>query len=125
MNVYQRHVNDIVRVVISENATSSNVAAKSLSKNSSADLNGGLFSSGANSRSKVNHYVDKLNGLSNIGFNAGSTSSFDGSGSATKDASFTTTVSARIVKILQNGNYFIAGKRELLIDKQKRWIYAV
>ena len=116
------HVNDIVRVVISENATSSNVAAKSLSKDSSTDLNTGLISTGANTSSTLSKYANKLNRLGNIGFNAGSNSTFDGSGSATKDASFTTTVSARIVKILQNGNYFIAGKRELLIDKQKQII---
>jgi len=41
---------------------------------------------------------------------------------ATKDASFTTTVSARIVKVFQNGNYFITGKRELFIDEQKQII---
>jgi len=116
------HVNDIVRVVISETAKSSNVAAKSLSEKDTSKLGGGAFTAGANARGKVGHYVDKLNGLTDIGFSATSSSAFTGSGSATKNATFTTTVTARIVKVLQNGNYFIAGKRELLVDQQKQII---
>ena len=77
-------------------------------------------STGTNSA--VNSAIGKLNGLTNIGFTGSSGSSFKGQGSATKDASFSTTVSARIVKVLQNGNYFIAGKREILIDDQKQII---
>ena len=84
-------------------------------------LGGGLFSTtGANTR--MTNYGNTLNGYSNIGFNSDSTSNFKGSATATKDASFTTTVSARIVKVMQNGNYFISGKREILIDDQKQVI---
>lgn len=115
------HVNDIVRVVISENAQSSNVAAKALSESDTSTLGGGTFTAGGTSQTLAK-YTNKLNNLSNIGFAAESSSDFTGSGSATKDASFTTTVSARIVKVLENGNYFISGKRELLIDKQKQII---
>jgi len=106
------HINDIVTVVISETAQSSNTGSKQLSKEDSTNLNAGVFTGAAKG----------LNGISDIGFSSGTTNSFKGQGSATKDASFTTTVSARIVKVLQNGNYFIAGKREILIDEQKQII---
>ncbi|MDQ7045623.1 MAG: flagellar basal body L-ring protein FlgH [Sulfurimonas sp.] len=115
------HVHDIVRVVISETAKSSSVAAKALSETDTSALGGGTFTAGGTSGTLA-QYTNKLNNLTNIGFTANSTSNFAGSGSATKDASFTTTVSARIVKVLSNGNYFIVGKRELLIDKQKQII---
>jgi flagellar L-ring protein precursor FlgH len=115
------HVNDIVRVVISENAQSSNSGAKSLTEADSSSLGGGTFTSGG-TNTGVASAVNKLNGFANIGYTSDSSSSFSGSGSATKDASFTTTVSARIVKVLQNGNYFIAGRREILIDDQKQVI---
>lgn len=115
------HVNDIVRVVISETAQSSNTGAKSLSEADSSALGGGTFTSGGTNNG-VSSAVSKLNGFANIGYTSNSTNSFKGSGSATKDASFATTVSARIVKVLQNGNYFIAGKREILIDEQKQVI---
>lgn len=113
------HVNDIVTVVISETASSSNVGQKALSEADTLGLNGGLFSSGGQN-SAVNSAVNKLNGLANIGFNAGSTSNYAGSGSSTKNASFTTTVSARIVKVMANGNYFITGRREIMVDDQKQ-----
>ena len=115
------HVDDIVTVVISEAAKSSNVGSKALSETDASALGGGLFSSaGAGTNGSTQNQINNLNGFSNIGFNANSTSSYSGSGSATKNASFTTTISARIVKVLKNGNYFISGKREILIDDQKQ-----
>ena len=123
-------VNDIVQVVISENARSTNSSSKQLSKNDSTELNAGLFG-GADSigaavggtigRTATN-LADKLNTASNISFGASTDNAFTGNGSASKDASFSTTITARIVKILSNGNYFIAGRREMLIDEQKQII---
>ena len=115
------HVNDIVRVVISENTQSSNTAAKQISAADNSDLGGGVAVANGGSGT-VSSLVNKLNGISNIGFSTDSTSTFKGQGSATTDASFTTTVSARIVKILQNGNYFISGRREIVVDDQKQLV---
>lgn len=115
------HVHDIVTVIISENAQSSNTAAKQLSEDDTMTLGGGTFTA-TGSNGAVSAAANRLNGLTNIGFGSTSTSAFKGAGSATKDASFTTTVSARIVKVLSNGNYFISGKREILIDNQKQII---
>ncbi|MDB2562971.1 flagellar basal body L-ring protein FlgH [Sulfurimonas sp.] len=115
------HVHDIVTVIISENAQSSSTAAKALTKDDTSTLGGGLFTATGNNGA-VSSAANKLNGLSNIGFSATSGQDFSGSGSATKDASFTSTVSARIVKVLSNGNYFISGSREILIDNQKQII---
>jgi len=113
------HVNDIVTVVISEKATSSNKANKALTEADTLGLNGGMFTS-AGQNASISSAVNKLNGVANIGFSAGSNSNYAGSGSATKDASFTTTVSARIVKVMANGNYFITGRREIMVDDQKQ-----
>lgn len=113
------HVNDIVTVVISETATSSNKAVKALSEADTIGLKGGVFTSGG-LNSAVNSAEAKLNGVANIGFGAGSTSNYAGSGSATKNATFTTTVSARVVKVMINGNYFIVGRREIMVDDQKQ-----
>jgi flagellar L-ring protein precursor FlgH len=115
------HVNDVVTVVISENAKSASSGSKSLSENDALALGGGVAASGG-SNSLVNSAVKNANDLTNVGFNANSTSAYAGKGSATRDASFATTISARIVKVLQNGNYFISGKREILVDEQKQII---
>ncbi len=116
------HVNDIVRVVISETARSSSTAAKQLSESDVSSLGGGTFTNAAVTNSATSGIPKSLNGMTDIGFSGKSSNDYKGQGSATKDASFTTTVSARIVKVLQNGNYFISGKRELLIDDQKQII---
>jgi flagellar L-ring protein precursor FlgH len=113
------HVNDVVTVVISETASSSSVGKKALSEADATGLNGGVFTStGGNPLLKK--AVTDINGVANIGFTGGSTSSYTGSGSATKNAKFTTTVSARIVKVISNGNYFITGRREIMVDEQKQ-----
>ncbi len=113
------HVHDIVTIVISESAKSSNISSKQLNKSDSTDLNAGIFS-GKNGL--VKSAASALNGLGGIGFNASTQNVFNGSGSAQKNSSFTATISARIVKVLSNGNYFISGKREILIDNQKQII---
>lgn len=106
------YVNDIVTVSISENTSSSNTAAKQLSESDEMALGGiAMTKAGVVAGTRAD-----------IGLSGGSSSSYKGSGSATKDASFSTTVSARIVKVLENGNYFIAGKREILVDDQKQVI---
>ena len=115
------HVNDIVTIVISETAKSSNTGTKALSESDSSSLGGGVFASNGGNPA-VSAYANKLNGLTNIGFTGSTNSAYTGSGASTKDASFTTTVSARVIKVLENGNYFVSGKREILIDDQKQII---
>ena len=115
------HVNDIVTVEISETAEASSNGSKDLSKLNETELGGGVFASGGTSPT-VDKYIDKINAKTNIGFSSTSGFEFSGSGSASKDASFTTTISARIVKVMSNGNYFIAGRREILVDEQKQII---
>ncbi len=116
------HVNDIVTIIISETAKSSNTGSKQLTENGSSGLGGGVFSTLGAATGLVKDGTKRLNGYSNLGFNSKSDSSYKGKGSAVKDASFTTTISARIVKVLQNGNYFISGRREILVDEQKQLI---
>ena len=116
------NVNDIVTVVISETAKSSNTGAKQLSESDKATLGGGTFGTSGGANGGMNKAIAQANGFSDVGFTSNSTSNYKGQGSATKDASFTTTVSARVVKILKNGNYFISGRREILIDDQKQII---
>lgn len=114
------HANDIVKVVISETASSSNVGAKALSESDTSGMGGGLITpTGGGVAGTI---AGEVNKFSNVGYTANSTSAYKGSGSATKNAKFATTVTARIVKVLQNGNYFISGKREILIDEQKQII---
>ncbi len=105
--------NDIVTVVISESIAQSSNGKKTISEENSDKLGAGVFSG-------IGGTV--LNKAGKIGFEAGSTNTYAGSGINTRNESFTTTISARIIKILNNGNYFIEGNRELLVNGEKQII---
>ncbi len=115
------NVNDLVTVVIDENILQSSSAKKSLSKNTNDKLGGGIFTTTGNNAA-VNGAINKVNGLTNIGFGTNSQNSFSSKGDNTRTEKFTTTISARVIKILNNGNYFIAGSREMLINGEKQII---
>jgi flagellar L-ring protein precursor FlgH len=103
--------NDIVTIEIDENTIQLTSANKSLSDSSTSSLGGGVSTG----------LVKKpLGGLSDISFKTDSSSSFNGSGTTTTNEKFTTTISARIVRVLENGNYFISGSRELLLSGTKQ-----
>lgn len=112
-------INDIVTVRIVESTSASSIGAKSLAKDSQNDFAPGVFTYGGKDQN-----MQKLNnGMNNyLGFGAsfGSATSFQGSGNNNRKEDFTTNITARIVKIMNNGNYFISGKKELLIDGEKQ-----
>ncbi len=111
------NVNDIVTVVISERANQSSSGKHDTSKNSAISLGGGIFTAGS---APLSTLATQLNKAGDIGFSAGTKNEFTGAGSSVRAEAFTTTISARIIKVLENGNYFIEGSRELLINGEKQ-----
>jgi len=105
------HINDIVTVVINESATQSSVGNKKITDLSQNNHGGGVFAGGV---------LKNLNGLTDVSFKTNSNSTFSGTGSASRKENFTTTITARVIKILNNGNYFIAGSRQILINGSKQ-----
>ncbi|ASM35367.1 flagellar basal body L-ring protein [Campylobacter sputorum subsp. bubulus] len=112
------NVNDLVTVVISEKTNQSSNGKKTTSKNSTTALSGGIITAG----SPLSSVTDQINKFGNIGFKGGSETAYSGDGTNTRTEAFNTTISARIVKVLNNGNYFIEGNRELLINGEKQII---
>jgi flagellar L-ring protein precursor FlgH len=115
-------VNDIVTVLITEKVKQSSKGIKKLAE-SNGD-NGGLFDAGVSLGAGVGgHYVHS--GKAGISLKLPSMNSdrkFNGSGTQQRDELFQTTISARIIKVLKNGNYFIYGTREVYLDGQKQII---
>ena len=110
------HVNDIVTITISESSSSSSKANKALSESDVSTL------AGLNINTTDPFISNTTKNVLNTSFGTNSNSAFKGQGSYSKNASFTTTISARIIKVLANGNYFVSGRREILIDGQKQII---
>ena len=113
------NVNDLVTVVIQENTMQSTQANKATTRTNTANLGGGTITG---STGVVSSVIDKVNSYSNIGFQTNSTNNYQGTGTQSRNESFNTTISTRVIKILSNGNYFIEGSRELLINGEKQII---
>ena len=111
------HANDVVTVTITEKTAQSSSGKKSLAKNNSDTLGAGITTGGD---SVAGNVARQLNKVGNIGFTAGSNDAFTGTGTNKRDETFSTSISARIIKILSNGNYFIEGSKELLINGEKQ-----
>jgi len=117
-----KRVNDIVTVVITEQISQSSQASKKL--NESNTDKGGLLDATFTAGAYVNGTRVGLNKTGvELGFpSMNSNRTFQGSGSQQRNEKFETTITARIVKVLANGNYYIYGTRELYVDGQKQII---
>lgn len=112
------NVNDLVTVVIQESTSQSTQANRSSSKNNTSNLGGGTLTAGG----QLANVANNISNYSNIGFQTNSTANYTGTGAQTRNERFNTTISTRVIKILSNGNYFIEGSRELLINGEKQII---
>ena len=114
-------VNDIVTVQITESASSTSSSNKQLAKTNAATL-GPASATYAGNNGVGGTIKNAINDVAGLGIGLNSETAFQGSGTNARQENFATTVSARIIKVLENGNYFIAGRRELLIDGEKQVI---
>ncbi len=117
-----KQVNDVVTVIITEQITQSSQASKKLNE-ANSDV-GGLFDMSVRGNAFIGGKEAKMakTGLSVNLPSMNSSRTFQGSGAQQRNEKFETTISARIVKILANGNYYIYGTREIFVDGQKQII---
>ena len=112
-------VNDVVTVLITEEVKSSSTGKKQTSESTTTPMGGiNMLTSGINHLSGMAGMKTGLNSLTNNT----TVRNYQGQGSNTREDKFTATVTARIIKVLKNGNYFIAGSREVLINGEKNII---
>jgi len=117
-------VGDIIQINISESLSSDSKNKRELTSTRASNLGGGLLAAtGTNVLGgTVNNLANKLNGNLGVGFSTNSSSSDKGEVKTQFDETFETVISAIIEETYQNGNYFIKGSKELLIDGQKQEI---
>ncbi|WP_232086734.1 flagellar basal body L-ring protein FlgH [Helicobacter winghamensis] len=116
-------LNDLVTVIINQTAQATSTANKNLNETSNATLTGPGITFGGPSQT-IGNITNQLNNITGFGISTGqNTSTFQGAGSQNRQEAFTTTIAARIIKVLQNGNYFIEGSREILINGEKQIIH--
>ena len=115
-------VGDIIQIVINEDLTSKSNNKRELTNSRANNLGGGVLSgTGTNTLGGVAGKVaNELNPNIGVDFNTNSSSSDKGAVKTQYSETFATTISAIIEETYQNGNYYIKGKKEVLIEGQKQ-----
>ncbi len=117
-------IGDIIQINIDESLSSNSNNKRELSSDRSNNLGGGLLA-GTNGNAlggTASKYANKFNRNLGVDFSTTSSSSDSGESKSQLSEDFSTTISAIIRQTYQNGNYFIRGTKELLIEGQKQTI---
>jgi len=100
------HVDDILTILINESAQAGSQSATNTDKEHSYNVSGqggsGLLSL-----------------LPKFGATAGTSAKYDGAGSTTREGSLVATISARVIKVLDNGNLVIEGNKTIEVNDEK------
>jgi flagellar L-ring protein precursor FlgH len=112
-------VNDIVTVLITEQIKSSSIGKMQTSESTLTPMGGiNMMSRAINHVSGMANIKPGLSDLTDVNI----ARNYQGQGTNTREDKFTTTVTARIIKVLKNGNYFISGSREVMLNGEKNII---
>ncbi|RXJ98581.1 flagellar biosynthesis protein FlgH [Arcobacter sp. CECT 8986] len=115
-------IGDIIQIQIDESLTSDTKNKRELTREDDTSLGGGLLTpmNGNTLGGTVSKIANKFNRVAGVSFNSTNDSTNNGEAKTTLDESFSTTISAIIEQTYQNGNYYIKGNKQLLIDGQKQ-----
>ena len=117
-------IGDLIQVKISESLSSDTNNKRELSRDNNTSLGGGLITPRTNNPTGLNSTVqgaaNSFNSRFGVDFNTSSNTTNEGEVKTKLSETFSTNVSAIIENVYQNGNYYIKGFKELLIDGQKQ-----
>lgn len=113
---------DLITVIINENSSANYSSSKAYNNNSSGNSTAPrLQYNGADEDKKKT--TQELDDRTNYTFTKPTNNTtFKGGGTQSKTEALNLTVTARIIKVLENGNYFIFGNKEILVDGEKQII---
>ncbi len=104
-----RHVDDMVTILVNENASAVTTGATKTSRASSANA----------SISSVAGKLSASSALANLA-NATSNTSLDGSGTTSRTTTLTATITARVIDVLPNGYLVIEGTKSVLVNSENQ-----
>ena len=117
-------IGDIIQVVITEALTNSTNNNREITSDKSISTGTGTIGpeTGSTLNDRTTNIVNKLNRNLGLRFNSTGSSSFKGVGKSSINENFQTALSVIIQETYQNGNYYIKGSKQLLIDGQMQEI---
>ena len=113
---------DLITVMIDESSEASFNTNKTYNGSSGGNITPpNLTYNGSDDSQK--EAADYLNNQVNFSLQKGNNASnFQGGGNQNRSQNTKMTITARIIKVLENGNYFIYGNKEILVDGEKQMI---
>lgn len=112
-----RYVNDIVTILVAEAATGGNKATTGTSRDStqaaSVDAFFGVENSIINSNANMG---------GKIAIGGKSTNALKGTGDTSRNNTLVARISARVVRVLDNGNLLIEGRRQVTINAEDQYL---
>ncbi|MBN1380251.1 MAG: flagellar basal body L-ring protein FlgH [Deltaproteobacteria bacterium] len=112
-----RYINDIVTIVIEESSSGRNKASTNTSRDTATNSGVSALLGLDTSLTKRNA---NLGGEISVG--GKSSNSLKGSGDTSRGGTLSARVTARVVRILENGNLFIEGRRQLTLNEEDQYI---
>jgi flagellar L-ring protein FlgH len=101
-----RKVEDVITVEVIENAKATNDSKTQTDKKQDASI-------------AVNAGTGRLDFIPGMGAGMGISQAYDGSGATSRNGEVKATVSARIVRVYENGNLLIDGHKEVTVNGEK------
>ncbi|MCG6533823.1 MAG: flagellar basal body L-ring protein FlgH [Syntrophales bacterium LBB04] len=118
-----RHVNDVVTVIVNESTTGTSKASTNTSRDTTTTAGiAGLLGFAKNITDSNDNM--KTEDLSNprIGIGGTSSNSLKGTGDTARGSTLTTRLTARVIKVMDNGNLIIEGKRQLTMNAEDQYM---
>jgi flagellar L-ring protein precursor FlgH len=112
-----KRVNDVVTIVVHENAVGGNNANTDTSRDTSTNAN---VTSVLGFEAALLDLLRK--GTPNISVGGTSANSLKGVGKTSRDGNLTATMSARVMNILENGNFLIEGRRQVTVNAEDQYL---
>jgi len=113
-----RYVNDIVTIIVSEIAAGGNKASANTSRATST--NASITSLLGLENDIIASFLPKVSG--NLGLEGGAANSLKGAGDTSRNTSLTAKISARVIRVLDNGNLVIEGRRQVTVNADDQFI---
>lgn len=115
-------VNDILLVKVNESSNATFSTQKTYNGTQGGELNAPIVNYTGNNQEIAQNIQEFKDGSSfNMTLGA-SNSNFNGGGSQNRNENVELEITARVIKVLNNGNYYIEGTRQIMVDGEKKII---
>lgn len=112
-----RYVNDIVTIIVSETASGANKGSTTTKRDSSTDAAITSFLGLENSIINAN-----TNMGGKIAIGGSSSNALKGTGDTSRNNSLIARISARVIRVLDNGNLLIEGRRQVTVNAEDQYL---